>query len=425
MASKKKTKKDDETSKPVTESGMALTRDLLVRLSDSEIAMKARAREEVEEKKSEIEREKKQAIDDFNARIEECDDEIDRLREIVRTGFERRPITCVGERDPEHGRIVFVRPDSGEVVDWRPMTTAEKQLVVGDTAKPATPRVIHGTCDACGVVTPSGEAPRHHGDCPKVKPLEPVAEPLPETSPDLHLHPDPSPACTCTRNGPELAIDPKCAEHGHMHSSARPTEPAPEDTDPELEGDVPGELPADPVSGDDELPNGVFPDDLALEERDELAEELEQPSAISPAIGFEVVDVTGASRVVGQSVADALRSANRVGRPMIAEDGVELSHVKGEPVRVRVQGGRIFDLLPSEVAGLRRALASGKAKDVQITRAGKTWPFVEIAKPIEDRDDGAEVLEKLGDELPPPPPSDKPEPEKPSKKGAKKGAKKS
>jgi len=415
MASKKKTKKDDETSKPVTESGMALTRDLLVRLSDSEIAMKARAREEVEEKKSEIEREKKQAIDDFNARIEECYDEIDRLREIVRTGFERRPITCVGERDPEHGRIVFVRPDSGEVVDWRPMTTAEKQLVIGDTAKPATPRVIHGTCDACGVVTPSGEAPRHHGDCPKVKPLEPVAAVLPE---------DPT----------STGADDEEREKRLQPPTAVETEPAPEDTDPELEGDEPGELPADPVEdpeldalGADELeppPASDLP--AALEERDELADELEQPSAISPAIGFDVVDVTGASRVVGQSVADALRSANRVGRPMIAEDGVELSHVKGEPVRVRVQGGRIFDLLPSEVAGLRRALASGKAKDVQITRAGKTWPFVEIAKPIEDRDDGAEVLEKLG-ELPPPPPSDKPEPEpeKPSKKGAKKGAKKS
>jgi hypothetical protein len=397
MATKKKKSDDGASEKPVTESGMSMTRELLVRLSDGEVAMKARRREEVAEKREGIEREKKEAVDEFNERLSECDEEIEKLRDMVRTGLDRRPVTCLGQRDPENGRICFVRPDTGEVIDWRPMTSTEKQLSVGDRpAMPGATRVVNAVCDACGVVTPSGSAPVHHGDCPKVKPIE---EAVPPALP-FEMKTE-----TTLGFAPKLgdAIDLKMPE-------APPEEPVDEHDDRPFHDDD--------RDGDDEDEGSLPPPP-------------EEPSKLSPAIGVEVVDCTGAAHVVTEAVANALRAANRAGRPIYGAGNVELSHVKGEPVRVEVEGGRTFDLLPSELSGLRKAFNVQREKEIQIIRSGKpwrflriaTWRFLRIATPLEDRDDGAAAIEAMGADELGPPPGDEPAPKTKAKRGSKKGAK--
>lgn len=390
MASKKKKTTNDETSsdKPITESGMTLTRVLPVKLTDSEVAMKARYREEVEAKKVEIESEKKKAVDEFNDRLAELDEEIDALREIVKTGIDRRPVACIGERDHEHGRIVFIRPDTREVVDWRPMSSTEKQLAVGDVTRLPPPLIVNAVCDGCGIATPSGQVAQHHPSCPKLKPISAPTEAPP---PAPAAEPSPTPA---DRELP-------------------PEEPVSEDESEELEEEdeepesMTGKQIAEALEEeDDELPPPPADEEEPREER----------SKLSPNIGYEVADAGGGTHAVSQTIADALRAANRVGRPIYIEGGIELSHIKGEPVRVEVEGGRVFDLVPSEVVGLRRAIALGKQGELQIVRRGRPWRYLKIATPVEERDDGGAALEQLGGDVPPPS-SEEPAPDE--KKGAK------
>lgn len=92
--------------------------------------------------------EKSKAVTKFAARDKELALEQERLRKMIETGEEDRPVKCREEKNYDRGIVEFVRVDSAEgeriVVGHRPMTTHEKQLSVpgSEDATPEKPSVV-------------------------------------------------------------------------------------------------------------------------------------------------------------------------------------------------------------------------------------------------------------------------------------------
>jgi hypothetical protein len=70
---------------------------------------------------------KKEVTAQLNADVEVHRTEVDRLGTLLANGYEYRPVECVESRDFESATIRITRTDTGEIVEDRPMTPAERQ----------------------------------------------------------------------------------------------------------------------------------------------------------------------------------------------------------------------------------------------------------------------------------------------------------
>ena len=111
----------------------AVTRFLPVHLGKQELEAKsqelANAITELEELKVEYERIKST----MNGQIKEKEKEYKRLAIVVRDKIENREVECFTRRSERNLTIEVVRADTYEVVQTRPMTESERQLVMFPT----------------------------------------------------------------------------------------------------------------------------------------------------------------------------------------------------------------------------------------------------------------------------------------------------
>lgn len=102
-------------------------RKLPVPLSQSELLVKAEELARKVRAAADIEDEKKAANSDFKTRLEELDMAINELSEIVATKSEQRQVECALYENYGSATMELVRVDTGELIETRPMTEAERQ----------------------------------------------------------------------------------------------------------------------------------------------------------------------------------------------------------------------------------------------------------------------------------------------------------
>lgn len=108
-----------------------VTKDLMVKLSDSELL---RYGKEIGEAKSECERVEeaaKSAAAEFKAKLTEINGRINKLARFLGTGEERRGVECSAFYDYSNARVTVTRTDTEEVIEDRPMEEGEKQMENG------------------------------------------------------------------------------------------------------------------------------------------------------------------------------------------------------------------------------------------------------------------------------------------------------
>lgn len=115
-------KKDIETEKE--------ERDLAVDLTDAEIKVYAGEIAEALTELGRINQRRKNANAAFKAEAEEQQTVIDEKREALVTGQEDRTVTCTRTIDTARLWITVTRDDTGETVEDRPLTEAEKQTEI-------------------------------------------------------------------------------------------------------------------------------------------------------------------------------------------------------------------------------------------------------------------------------------------------------
>jgi hypothetical protein len=346
--------------KAITTNGETMTRTLAVTLTDAEIGIKARRREELEAEKDELEAEMKTAIEGWKEKLKKKDEEIESLRAIVRTGIEQRAIVCRAERDPEHGRIVFIRPDTGAVVDFRPMTTEERQLTITDRA----------LVEEASKVPPAPPMP--NAPPPELGPSKLVERAVDAVSAGWSQ----AEADMPKTEGDELTEEERQAFEEEQRAAESVADTA---------VDSPADLPPPPPEGDLPPP----PAD----------EEVETSAPAANPFGVECVDVDGGTWLVPEGIAENLRDANLHVAVCYFEAPagggekrqVELSHIKGEPVQIIAKSfdanaeriEKTIDLMPSEVRAMRTARYDSKdgqrPDGFEVKRGGKSWEFVRLA----------------------------------------------
>lgn len=121
MAKVKKVKKAPKTPEEVAE------RWLPVKLTDAEIIEKARLMSQRSKERNDLEAEKSGVMKGYAERIKKLVGEIHGLSESVRTGEEPRAVKCTRYFMLQTDRVVTCRNDTGEEIEDREMTGAERQ----------------------------------------------------------------------------------------------------------------------------------------------------------------------------------------------------------------------------------------------------------------------------------------------------------
>ena len=101
--------------------------EVLCRLTTTETVERGQELDRQEEKYQRIDTEKKSVAKRFTGELEEAGMEIARLAGIITAGKEPRQIECEIVADPVRLVIAYVRTDTGEEVESRPMTAEERQ----------------------------------------------------------------------------------------------------------------------------------------------------------------------------------------------------------------------------------------------------------------------------------------------------------
>lgn len=101
--------------------------EVLCKLTTTETVERGQELARQEEKYQRIDTEKKSVAKRFTGELEEAGMEIARLAGIITAGKEPRQIECEIVADPVRLVIAYVRTDTGEEVESRPMTAEERQ----------------------------------------------------------------------------------------------------------------------------------------------------------------------------------------------------------------------------------------------------------------------------------------------------------
>ena len=134
--SKDKTPKEPKDPKDTKSTKKSVTRLLLCKLSDKELA---KAGQDLDSNLSKIEgkeAEKKAATDAIKADIELLEGVTIKLRGILKSGGEEREVSCEETTDYRNGEVRVKRLDTGEVFQKRTMAQSEYQLPL-EAQKPA------------------------------------------------------------------------------------------------------------------------------------------------------------------------------------------------------------------------------------------------------------------------------------------------
>lgn len=107
-------------------------RTLPVQLTVPELIERGYMLAQQNDRRSDIEGDKKEANEDFKKQLEIVGTEIWRLKRIVLQKAEPRPVKCREIRDYRRAVVEVVRLDTGELVESRVMTEAERQREIGE-----------------------------------------------------------------------------------------------------------------------------------------------------------------------------------------------------------------------------------------------------------------------------------------------------
>lgn len=102
-------------------------RKLNVKLTSEEQRQRGKTLAERVEEYNREEQEMKAAAELARAKLKNLRRDIDALADVVDTGTERREIECALMRDDRRLEIVWMRLDTHEEVERRPMTETERQ----------------------------------------------------------------------------------------------------------------------------------------------------------------------------------------------------------------------------------------------------------------------------------------------------------
>lgn len=108
------------------------SRQLFVPLGDVEVRLKGEELAKLQLKKALLKAELKAEQADVRADVKRIDDQIHELSRNVSSKTELRAVECDIRRNEEARLIETIRLDSGEQVDSRPMTPAERQTKLFD-----------------------------------------------------------------------------------------------------------------------------------------------------------------------------------------------------------------------------------------------------------------------------------------------------
>ena len=102
-----------------------LTHSVRQKLKAGELHTKALRMAEVLEAIDETKREQKATAQRAKAKIDELKSELERLTQVISSGHEWIDVACREQIDERLARVNIIRKDTGETVDYRPMTPDE------------------------------------------------------------------------------------------------------------------------------------------------------------------------------------------------------------------------------------------------------------------------------------------------------------
>jgi len=107
--------------------GRQVTRDLPVKLTVAEAQRRGIELAEALQAKYDAEAHQTAIKATWKEELAQLEQDIRRLRRIVGNGEELRPVECSEEKNWKNKTVETVRLDTGEMVDFRPMSTHELQ----------------------------------------------------------------------------------------------------------------------------------------------------------------------------------------------------------------------------------------------------------------------------------------------------------
>jgi hypothetical protein len=117
-------------------------RSLPVKLTEDERLARAKDAAAKVAEYAAIETQKKALTSELTAKMKELRSETETLSQAVSSGIEYQPVEVVQHRNEERSLIETVRLDTSEIIDSRPMTVAERQAELFETAEPTSSRRI-------------------------------------------------------------------------------------------------------------------------------------------------------------------------------------------------------------------------------------------------------------------------------------------
>jgi hypothetical protein len=124
--------KNVEKKKPHRTRQSTKTLTLPVAVDEHEQLKLVKARSGLLSQRQAIEEEQKQATAGFRQRIQEVERQLERNDNVVRNGFEFRPVECSCVSDLDDGVMRVVRLDTQQLVEERALTEEESQLTLDD-----------------------------------------------------------------------------------------------------------------------------------------------------------------------------------------------------------------------------------------------------------------------------------------------------
>ena len=106
-------------------------RELPIALSEKEILARGELLAKEVQVRERVDTERKEAAAGFRERLDKHDAEIERLAEEVESGAETQDVECALYEDGDRMLMQWVRLDTGEVIEERPMSAEERQLDIG------------------------------------------------------------------------------------------------------------------------------------------------------------------------------------------------------------------------------------------------------------------------------------------------------
>jgi chromosome condensin MukBEF ATPase and DNA-binding subunit MukB len=121
---------EDNVTDAVAREAVIIEEKLAVQLTDAEVLEFSRRAAQAYQKLVQANLEKKMAMSDYKAQVEEIQVNINHLQGIVASGIEFRDIQCEKVTHSDIGSVTITRLDTGHLIETRPMTPKERQMAM-------------------------------------------------------------------------------------------------------------------------------------------------------------------------------------------------------------------------------------------------------------------------------------------------------